>query len=340
MTVAQIFRLDFICYNKTEQFLSVSPDRNFPIGSLNDVKLLGTAFCSLINSKNDINIFKNNILANISKYIQYESVEDNLNFIFKKFVSVNEYFILTHYLFFMGYKAITDDLKNNVNNDDILDIYKNNLNIIFNQIITGLHRNDELFSYSNKGYYLPEAIITFDENQKNIKYNYTVFKNFELVLTASYYQFFVNKLHLKKCNYPKCNKLFTTSYGQTKRCENPCPDNPNFTCRSVSRNFDRHNEVQSPLEREVDYLGEQLKRLCEQYRYYASTEKQKRKREMIINNSKILKNVSADLRRKIKANSIEPQYNNYLKIYKNFLDEVESNLKSSPKVFKIKKPKY
>ena len=61
---------------------------------------------------------------------------------------------------------------------------------------------------------------------------------------------------------------------------------------------------------------------------------------MIINNSKILKNVSADLRRKIKANSIEPQYNNYLKIYKNFLDEVESNLKSSPKVFKIKKPKY
>lgn len=333
----------FICYENKENIIFSNPNYLL-ISEYNLTSDLGCAFCSLLNSKDKIEQFKHKLEKNISNYIKNENsnnVFNDIKLIFTEFIKINNYLVLTENSFIECISSIMDELSIVPRTTTIIEIYKNCLSHTLDNIIKCIYNGEYLINHRVNEILLPSVYFSFKIRDKNIlsnSYEYTVSSIDELI-KISYYQLMLNKYHIKHCIYPNCNKVFTAPVGQAKYCENPCPDNPNHTCRSIPKNFNRKEDVQSPIEKEVDNLNEKLKRLREQYRYYAKIKKQKQKKEMIINNAEILKNVSTDLRRKIKGHSSECQAK-YLKVYKDFLNEIESNLKSSPKEFKIKKPKY
>lgn len=330
----------FICYENEEEIVFSNP--NSLLVYENTIRSdLGYAFCSLLNSEQEIEKFKLKIENNISTYIKNEStsnVFDYIKLIFSEFIRINKYLIITENSFIKCIGQIMDELSIFPRTKTIIEIYKECLSQTLGSIIKSIYTSKELINHNVNEIHLPSVYFSFKVKTKPAIYEYTL-SNIEELLNVSYYQLMLNKYHIKKCIYPNCNKLFVHHRGQTKYCENPCPDNPNKTCRSITRNLNRRGRV-SQIEIELDdNLEPQLKRIKQKYRDYSKRQTQKQKKEMILSNLNVLKTVSSELKRKIKGNSTDIQ-DYYLKIYKNFLNELETNLKSSPKIFKIKKPKY
>lgn len=331
----------FICHKNKEELIFSNPNSLFVY---NDtiVSDLGYALCSLLNSEKDIKKFKLKIEKNISTYIKNEStnnVFDYIKLIFSEFIRINKYLVITENCFIECIDQIMNKLSIFPRTKTIIEIYKECLSQTLDIIIKSIYTGKELIKYNVNEIHLPSVYFSFkirDKKTQSVIYEYTL-SNIDELIKVSYYQLMLNKYRIKNCKNPDCNKFFIPSSKQVW-CNNPSPDNPNCTCQELQKTLNRKGEV-SELEREIDDLNVKLKQFREQYRYYANNATQKRKKEMIINNAEILKNISKDLKRKIIGNSNDTQAN-YLKIYKNFLNEIETNLKSSPKIFKIKKPKY
>lgn len=341
MSLIDTHTFKFICHKDKEELIFSNPNSLFVY---NDtiVSDLGYALCSLLNSEKDIEKFKLKMEKNISNYIKNESPInefDYIKLIFSKFIRINKYLVITENYFIECINQIMNELSIFPRTKTIIEIYKECLSQTLGSIIKSIYTGKELIKYNVNEIHLPSVYFSFkirDKKPQSAIYEYTL-SNIDELIKVSYYQLMLNKYRIKNCKYPNCNKFFIPSAKQVW-CDNPCPDNPNCTCNELQKTLNRKGEV-SELEREIDDLNIKLKRFREQYRYYASIETRKRDKEMIINNAENLKNISKDLKRKIIGNSNDTQVN-YLKVYKNFLDEIESNLKASPKIFKIKKPNY
>lgn len=308
---------------------------------LTKIQPLGTCLCSLLNSIDALEKLDDDIKNNISKYIISNDVATNLSLIYKKLISISKYFYITEFEFYNCMANIKKAIQENTNTN-IYNIYQENINYVLSQFIGQIMEIMNFIKSKHRStIYIPSSIVNckFGNTVNNgLQYTYHVANIYDL-LRVSYYQILISRIHIRKCSYPNCTKYFITTRGQTRYCENPCPDNPSETCRSIKKNIN-HNLDCEDWEINLSDLEKQLNRI--RTRFYDNINNKnitQRKREVIFNNKEKLKEIVKELKRRIKGNSSKERMY-YLKIYEEFLNEVETNLNLSPSVFKIKKPNY
>lgn len=310
---------------------------------------LGESYCSLLNCKDILYNFRENFKQ--TYFNKYEDITDlkdilkDIHSVFNQLIKVNGYLYITFDIFFeiMDETISISEISSNIK--DSYDFSMNRIYDVLTEIINSISLSENCYNYTTSvnGLSLPPVLLNavrfFEDDYSCLSHTYTI-KNIDELLKVSSYQIITNKIHLKKCIYPNCNKYFTTDKGQTRYCENPCPDNPLETCRSIRKNIDRSSDTQEDWEIALDISEQQLNRI--RTRFYdniGNKNLSQRKREMISNNKEKLSDITKELKRRIKGNH-KGKRKFYLKIYEEFLNEVETNLKSSPSVFKIKKPNY
>lgn len=336
----------FIFENNLEKFVMSSrcPEIVDGINShdTTNVNSIGTCICTLFNSLDEIKKIRNNIM-NTNKNIKYDEIFENVISIYKQLISIDRHFYIAEFDFIDFTASIRSYLQKH-KDANISDIYKLRMNLFLKyDIINPIEeRICNITSKHIKYASMPRHTISYkfvSETANITQYDYRVNSIYDLI-SASSYQIAINKLFIKKCKYHNCNKYFVTSRRQTRYCENPCPDDPSQTCRSIRKTIDRSLDIQEEWEIDLDDLEIQLNRI--RTRFYDNIKNihtTQRKREIISNNQQKLKDITHELKRRIKGTTASKR-DSYLKIYKNFLNEVEDNLNLSPSVFKIKKPKY
>lgn len=345
--MSKVLRLTFkfICYEKKEKIIlsKVGSFQTFNNNILSDYTSLGYAFCSLLNCVEEIEQFKLKVENNISKYIKDKSANnaiDNIRLIFNELIKINKYLVITENTFTECAERIAERVSFKINRDivKIIEIYKNYVSSTLDKIIKSISHGKYLITHNKDTIHLPPSYTSFKVRHKKPQpaiYEYTL-SNIDELIRVSYYHLMLNKYHIKQCIYPNCNKYFFTLTGQTRYCENPCPADSTQTCRSIRKNYEC-DSVQEPWEYELSNLEKQLTRV--RTRYYDNRQRSKniKQKELISNNYEKLKRITNTLKTYIKGASEEKRVE-YLQIYKDFLNEVETNLNSSPCIFKIKKP--
>lgn len=330
----------FICTGNREKVVNswFTPETTLGMDTENS-KPLGTCFCALLNSLEDLKNFKKEFNSNVNNYIISNDFSKSVISVYNKITNISEYFRITRFAF----KKCTSKINKNISNNDFTSIYVKEINDILKHIIDSIeYAKYDIKEREHKFLIFPTTFIRYNYNKKKfleIQYTYIVQDIIEL-LRVSYYQLILNKIYIKQCKYPNCHKYFVSSRGQTRYCENSCPDNQTKTCRSIRKTIDRNTEKQESWEKQFDELEKKLNKI--RTRFYDNIHKKSintKEKEIINNNYIKLKKIVSELKRYIKGNTgNKREY--YLKIYAEFLNEVENNLNLSPSVFKIKKPKY
>lgn len=310
---------------------------------------LGTAFCSLLNSENDILSFKDNFKKNWKEYFISDTPTDvykGINLIFQEFVSINKYFVFTQNNFTHCNKVI-ESINTRKTSDSQHYKYSGSLKTIaIFQIqfsLTSIYRDiigiaETINSKDNNKINPPPVFLKSNTRGNEYPYRYNI-NNIKDLITSSYYQLLKNKYHIKQCEYPNCNKYFVTKLGQTRYCNNPCPADPTQTCNQIPKKISSDKDFEK-WENDLSLLDKLLNKINTRYLDKLKNEKNKQKQETIINNKIILLNISKDLRKYIKGVNDDNKRNNYIKIYQDFLNDIENNLNLNPPIFKIKKIKY
>lgn len=321
-------------------------------GILFDYEKLGTGLCSIINSKEQVEQLKIEFQKNMKKYIKYDSIknngkinllniQNNITTIFNELLKISPYFIFSKNSFVKYFENVTETIKKEKIND-INKLYKENIDKILNAIIKLINLANIYKDNEVNAFLLPEARITCNikkEKSFSIRYIYVV-STLEQFITISYYQTKLNKRYLMKCNYPNCNMYFVASRGQERFCTNPCPDNPDETCRSIPKKREYNSDEIYKWEFEFEDLNLLYKRLNERFndRRKRKTTNESNKKKLLNNKKKFMSYVT-QLKSLIKGATKDENRNYYLKIYGEFLNDTDKKLKKSL-VATITKPKY
>ena len=165
--------------------------------------------------------------------------------------------------------------------------------------------------------------------------------NLRDLLNVSIYALVKNGYHLKKCNY--CGKYFVTKRGQTRFCSNPSPINPSKTCKEIPKRIYNSNDeniiTESDLSKAIYSLEPQYCRVKTIFYDSYKREVDIAKKDLIIQNRQKFMNIVRKLKKEIRGSN-NSNYNSLIKIYSNFLNNVEGNLKLNPKQFNIVEPTY
>lgn len=327
-----------LCYKKKEK-IALSHNNGSHIDKiLFDYKKLGFGLCDLVNHKHLILQLANDILSNIGKYLQYESIEDNIQSIFNEFKKISLYLIFAQNNFVRCMYDITEEIEKG-NSDNLNNIYIKHLNKVLKNIIGNINLAIAYKNYKINAFHVPNARVTCNINkEKNFSIRYTyVINTLEQFITVSYYQLKLNKLYFMQCAYHNCNKYFIASRGQERFCTNPCPDNPEKSCRSIHRKHEYNNEKLSEWEKELDKLELVYNRLKERFRYEKQKRTNNKEKESIDKNREMFKKYVHNLKSLIRGATRKEKRKQYLKMYEIFLYSVEEQIKTQ-KTFRIKKP--
>lgn len=348
-----------LCYEKKEKIALTHNNGSYVDEILFDYKHLGHGLCNIVNHKSQIIQLKKDLIEHIEKYLPHKSIKDNINtisirvddilysnikdniqFIFNELNKISPYFIFAQNDFIKCMADIIEEFRNgNINN--VNEIYKYHLNKTLKGVIATINLAIAYEKNKVNGFHVPSARVTCNINKEknfSIRYSYVI-DTLEHFITVSYYQLKLNKLYFMQCAYPNCNKYFVASRGQERFCTNPCPDNPDKTCRSIDRRHKNNDDNWENWEDRLAVLESLYNKLKERFRYEKEKCSNNREKEKIYNNREKFKEYVQDLKRLIRGATIEEKRNQYLKIYEEFLNEVEEQIKTSKK-FIIKKPSY
>lgn len=309
---------------------------------------LGTCFSSILNSKQQLIDFKNEIIHKYKdKYnsnIQLCDMFKIIDSIYEELSSTNKYFAITHNAL---KKEIALMLK--TNRVDLLEhIYNIVINLIIKMIDDMIENIMEFEKYCNSEL-KPDVL---DLHLSKISYAITASKkynisqyscnvdNFKELLMISFNLLFLEKYHIKICEYPNCNKIFVTKRNQTKFCNNACPIDSSQTCRSIRKRRPRIKEEDE--EKDIEEWEEILltynayaKNIAERFNYYIKREKNARNNQLLKTNKTKFKNIINDLKKLIVGAKNESKRKKYLKNYIDFIND--TNQKTQLKNFKIRK---
>lgn len=302
---------------------------------------LGIIYCSLLNSKSKLQEYIDNFNLNYS-FTPSTDIEFFLKSIYsinKDIIKISPYFKIITISLIKLLSNITSMSYPEINNRYIS--YKKDINKIFTDTINSITEAENYYYGNGKfsSYDLPQMSIIPVKSSNNIELMHSfIINTIDELLRASAYALFTQKYHLKKCNI--CEKFFTTTRGQTRFCDNPCPYNENYTCRTIPKNLPLDENMESHGDMIVNSYFLQVKRINERYRSIAKREKDINTQKEILNNKKKFLKIINELRPRIRKGESKEKIDYYAKIYKNFLDEVDTNLKLFPPNYILKKPKY
>ena len=302
---------------------------------------LGTIYCSILNSKFELQEYLNNFNLKYSY-----TFRTDIKIFFNSLITINKDIVkispflnvitisllkLLEIILVMPYNKV----------ENLYKAYKKDINKIFNNTINSITEAEDYY-YGNgtfSGYDLPRmSIIPIKSGDTVELMNSFIINDIDDLLRASAHALFTQKYHLKKCHI--CGKYFTTKRGQTRFCDNPCPYNEKYTCRTLPKNLPLDEISEKYGDMQVNSKSLQVKRINERFRSYAKREKNIETKNIILCNKKIFLEIINELRPMIRKCEDNKKIDYYTKIYENFLNEVDNNLKKSPPNYIIKRPKY
>jgi len=357
----------YLCRNNMEIIMPFHYDLNvysdFELDDNNykfpdDYQPLGTAFCEILNSAEQVEQLIKDFNDNTNKYIINNSVEDSLCILYDKLLNISKYFKITDLMFRETLIKIDYEMQYNKN---ILNVYKEKVNEMLLYVIYNIRYmqdlsvpkerkniEGEVFVKNakideSKKIYLAKTLTSLSYKINNNKINYIsyshIIQDIKVFLQASFYQIKLNKKHIKICIHECCKKYFVDSDKKDRGCLNSYPDNPNLLCRDIKRHSYTENIIQEKWEIDLEECNVIFSRVSNQFLNANKKAKTEKERTSILNNHNKLKKYSKELRKLI-ANAGDTKKEFYLNIYKKFIDEQYSNVQLSPKIFKVTKPKY
>lgn len=308
-----------------------------------------------IDNTDNVKIEGKNIFFNSSSKTRNEYntfLENNIYSIFKKVLEINKYFLIT----FEKFKEYIDNINSCLENlsgikseekrKAIYQIYRDKLfhSNKINWLTDSLFLfEDQIIHNSRCRFNLPatEVIYNFENNEtKNTKlpsncinqYFYSI-KGLWEFYNVSYYHILLNNTYIRQCKYPTCKKYYTTQSGQTRYCDNICPDDlsQTYTCKKIRKTISSDYDMKD-WEEEVYDLKIKFNTVREYFRYSSTRKEYISKKQAISNNKKILSKNMKDFFTLIK-NDTNPYH--YIKICDEYISEIKQNAKNGN--FKVKR---
>lgn len=341
------FYIQYLCDNIGEAVIEHRSYNNSIPQSIDTVDL-GKMLCDILNSEETLKDIRNKSIINLKK-----SKIDTKEQAWLKLKDI--YYNVKHSIpcLEITHKYITDTLSSVKFEPKQYCI--NSTNKYFDKVINTIKwaKNYTFNNNYNSTFELPAMTImdisTDTPTLTRTMRSYNIHSLDELLRTMLY-EIQNSKYHLKQCKYENCNKYFIAKYGQERYCTNPCPDNPNKTCRDVRYYLKINDDNPEKIEKGPEWfeiINEKIipkkKKITSMYIYYINHPKGKKynyNSKDIQKEKNIFLNECKNLKRIIKANADKENWKYYYDIYKKFLNDVSQNLKSSPKIFKIERPEY
>ncbi len=298
-------------------------------------------------------------MNNYTNKIELLDIKEIIDLTYNKLVSINSYFTILYNKFS---KIRNESQKTNIFNDfnelskkyfhftkeslikqrlKYYNGYMKDTIKILDYIINIITSFEDISSnrLSFKDINIPSCYMTsISDDNKSYKYTYTIYTLDDL-LAISFYILSNNKYYLKQCKYPNCNKFFVAKTKQSRFCTNPCPAAPSKTCRNIRKKVNHDLDMES-WEMELDALYKDVNSSREFFNYYIRKSNNQREIKMLQRNKDIFTTALKDLKQFIKGCTNDNKRKIYIKIYKNFVNEIRNNQKLPKPILKVKKPKY